>query len=103
MGAAPGRHFIYWHDLCFRTVNVEVTTMYWLLPWLLLLQVGCVHTVHSLHVEDAKRALVDDEVRKRCSPELCSVKWCWMETEDIVFCTVEFSFVTAGHQREILS
>ncbi|MBP9707344.1 MAG: hypothetical protein KBD78_06835 [Oligoflexales bacterium] len=71
--------------------------------WFLLSTTGCVHTIHSFKVEEEKRTLVESEVGKECAIDTCSVKRCWMETEDVLFCVVEFSFVSEKEQTKLLA
>ncbi|MBP9707335.1 MAG: hypothetical protein KBD78_06790 [Oligoflexales bacterium] len=70
---------------------------------ILIFVAGCKHYIHSSTVEDVKRNMVEVELHKHCDPNSCSVRRCWMEMEDVVFCIVEFSFFWEWDKEKIIS
>ena len=71
--------------------------------WILLLGTACVHEIYRSEVDLSQRSIIDFEVVQHCKAEQCWVDRCWMETQDLIFCKMEFSFTDRFSQTRSLA
>ncbi|MEZ4742913.1 MAG: hypothetical protein R3B45_10780 [Bdellovibrionota bacterium] len=68
----------------------------------LIMLSSCAHKVYSLSIEDDERTEIRNSLHRICSVKDCQLGECWREREGGILCEIEYSFVSALSQEEIM-
>lgn len=66
------------------------------------LLVGCTHSVYRLDVDQPQQQRIEQELTKSCG-DSCEIEKCWSEKQDVLVCTVNFSFFSDYHKSKVLT